>query len=132
MTPTNLRRRRRAGFTLMEALVAGAIFSLSLAAVAVMITESARESTAGNLNIQMSQIAREILQEYSGAGAAAVGLSYGPTTRTLPSGLQVDVTVTVQPVTTVGGTPLVYAAQLVTVLVQKGRQTYRAQAYAMP
>jgi type II secretory pathway pseudopilin PulG len=132
MTHTQTRRRRRAGFTLIESLVAGGIFALSLAAVAVMITESARASSAGNLNIEMSQIAKEIIQEYSGAGAAGVGLSYGPTTRTLASGIQVDVSVTVQAVNTVGPNTLVYTTQLVTVLVQKGRQTYRAQAYANP
>ena len=80
--------KRSAGYMLIEALIAIAIFSIGFLAVATLVLSATRNNTNGNILTQANMLARQTLEQVKNTPDITT-LPSGPTTNT-ESGIDAD------------------------------------------
>ena len=80
--------KRSAGYMLIEALIAIAIFSIGFLAVATLVLSATRNNTNGNILTQANMLARQTLEQVKNTPDITT-LPSGPTTST-ESGIDAD------------------------------------------
>jgi type II secretory pathway pseudopilin PulG len=80
--------KRNAGYMLIEALIAIAIFSIGFLAVATLVLTATRNNTNGNILTQANMLARQTLEQVKNTPDITT-LPSGPTTNT-ESGIDAD------------------------------------------